>query len=51
MSEKTTLLSLAESEFGRFKQAIAGLGEAQMREVWCGTWAVRDIMAHIWRAP
>ena len=47
MSEKTTLLGLAESAFGRFKQAIAGLGEAQMREVWCGTWAVRDIMAHI----
>ncbi|HYB71605.1 MAG TPA: ClbS/DfsB family four-helix bundle protein [Candidatus Bathyarchaeia archaeon] len=47
MSEKTTLLSEAETEFVRFKAAIAGLGEAQMREVWLGSWGVREILAHI----
>ncbi|HEX7787684.1 MAG TPA: ClbS/DfsB family four-helix bundle protein [Methylomirabilota bacterium] len=47
MSEKTTLLSEAETEFTRFKGAIAGLDEARMREVWLGTWSARDIVAHI----
>ena len=47
MSEKTTLLSEAETEFTRFKRAIAGLDEAQMRQVWLGTWSARDIVAHI----
>ncbi len=47
MSEKTTLLSGAETEFAAFKCALAGLDEAQMREVWLGTWSARDIVAHI----
>ena len=47
MSERTTLLSAAETEFVRLKGAIAGLGEAQMREVWLGSWGVREILAHI----
>jgi len=47
MSEKTTLLSGAETEFAAFTHALAGLGEAQMREVWLGTWSARDIVAHI----
>lgn len=47
MSEKTTLLSGAETEFSAFKRALAGLSEAQMREVWLGTWSARDIVAHI----
>ena len=47
MSEKTTLLTGAETEFTAFKRALAGLDEAQMREVWLGTWSARDIVAHI----
>jgi hypothetical protein len=47
MSEKTTLLSEAETEFTLFKRAIAGLDEAHMRQVWLGTWSARDIVAHI----
>src|SRR5687767_5580264 len=47
MSEKTTLLSEAETEFTRFKRAIAGLDEARMRQVWLGTWSAPDIVAHI----
>ena len=47
MSEKTVLLEEAEVELDRFKRAIAGLSEAEMRETWSGTWAVRDIVAHL----
>jgi hypothetical protein len=47
MTEKSILLSEAETEFTRFKGAIAGLDEARMREVWLGTWSARDIVAHI----
>ncbi len=47
MSEKTTLLSEAETELQAFKRSFAGLDEARMREVWLGTWSVRDIVAHI----
>jgi len=47
MSDKTTLLSLAEAEFARFKRTLAGLTDEQMREQWCGVWGVRDIVAHI----
>jgi len=47
MSEKTTLLTEAETEFSQLKRAIAGLDEARMREVWLGTWSARDVVAHI----
>ena len=47
MSEKTTLLSEAETEFAAFRRAIADLSEPQMREIWLGTWSARDIVAHI----
>ena len=47
MSDKSELLEGAETEFQGLKRAIAGLSEADMREVWCGTWSVREILAHI----
>ncbi|HET7876164.1 MAG TPA: ClbS/DfsB family four-helix bundle protein [Methylomirabilota bacterium] len=47
MSEKQKLLAEAEAEFAKFKQAIAGLSDAQMREVWCGVWGVREIVSHL----
>jgi hypothetical protein len=47
MSEKATLLAEAETEFQGLKRVLAGLDEARMRQVWCGSWAVRDILAHI----
>jgi hypothetical protein len=47
MSEKQEILSGADVEFARLKEALTGLSEAQMREVWCGTWSARDIAAHI----
>ena len=47
MSEKTTLLKEAETEFVQLKGAIAGLDETRMRQVWLGSWSARDIVAHI----
>ena len=47
MSEKQMLLAGAETEFARFKKAIAGLDEPRMREVWLGVWGVREIVSHI----
>ncbi|MBI2526866.1 MAG: ClbS/DfsB family four-helix bundle protein [Candidatus Rokubacteria bacterium] len=47
MPEKPKLIAEAEEEFAAFKRALAGLTEAQMREIWCGTWGVREIVAHI----
>jgi len=47
MSEKQDVLTGAESEFVRFKKAVAGLDEAGMREAWLGVWGVREIASHI----
>jgi len=47
MADKRQLLAEAETEFQALKRAVAGLDEAAMREVWCGTWSVRDILGHI----
>jgi hypothetical protein len=47
MSDKRQLLAEAEAEFQALKRAVAGLDEGQLREVWCGTWSVRDILGHI----
>jgi len=47
MADKTTLLRECESEFQGLVRALEGLGEPQMREVWCGTWSAREIVAHI----
>ena len=47
MSEKQTVLAGAETEFARFKKAIAGLDEPRMREAWLGVWGVREIVSHI----
>jgi hypothetical protein len=44
---KEELLNEAAREYKRFHEALQGLNEAQMTEVWFGTWAVRDIVAHI----
>jgi len=47
MSDKTTQLREAEQAFAELHQAIDGLGEAPMRQVWLGTWGVREILIHI----
>ena len=47
MSDKTTQLREAETAFAELQRAIDGLGEAAMRQVWLGTWGVREILIHI----
>lgn len=47
MSTKQNLLKQAQEEFGAFRAAIRGLSDAQMTEVWLGSWSVKDILAHI----
>ena len=47
MSDKAKLLHEADETFGELRHAIAGLTDAEMREVWLGTWGVREILIHI----
>jgi hypothetical protein len=47
MGAKQELLQQAEQEYDGLKAAIKGLDEAQMAEVWLGSWGVREILAHI----
>jgi hypothetical protein len=47
MSDKASLLREADEEFAAVHRAIDGLTEAQMREVWLGSWSVREILVHI----
>jgi hypothetical protein len=47
MSDKTTLLREADETFADLRRAIDGLSDEQMREVWLGTWGVREILIHI----
>jgi hypothetical protein len=47
MGIKQELLQQAEQEYDGLKAAIKGLDEAQMGEVWLGSWGVREIVAHI----
>lgn len=46
-SPKDELLNQAAREYKAFHEAIQGLNEEHMTEVWLGTWSVKDIVAHI----
>ena len=47
MTPKEELLNQAAREYNAFEQAIHGLNEDHLTEVWLGTWSVRDILAHM----
>jgi len=47
MSDKAALLREADDTFADLRRAIDGLSEEEMREVWLGTWGVREILIHI----
>jgi hypothetical protein len=47
VSAKQDLLNEAARAYRSFHEAIQGLNEAHMTEVWLGTWCVRDIVAHM----
>ena len=44
---KADLLNQAAREYNAFEQAIHGLNEDHLREMWLGTWSIRDILAHL----
>ena len=44
---KTDLLLQAAREYKTFHEALHGLNEEQMAEVWLGTWSIREIVAHM----
>jgi hypothetical protein len=46
-SPKDELLNQAAREYKAFHEALQGLNEEHMTEVWLGTWSVKDIVAHI----
>lgn len=47
MTPKEELLNEAARQYKAFYEAIQGLNEEHMSEVWLGTWSTRDIVAHI----
>jgi hypothetical protein len=44
---KDELLHRAACEYGAFHEALQGLNEAHMTEVWLGVWSVKEIVAHM----
>ena len=44
---KDELLLAAAREYKAFHEALHGLNEEQMAEVWLGTWSVKEIVAHM----
>ena len=47
MADKQKLLDDAEQAYLELKQAIAGLDEASVRQVFLGIWGAREILIHI----
>jgi hypothetical protein len=47
VSHKDDLLSRAAEEYRAFHDAIEGLNEEQLTQVWFGDWSIRDIVAHM----
>jgi hypothetical protein len=47
VSAKQELLNQAAREYKEFHQALKGLNEEHLTEVWLGTWSIKDIVAHM----
>jgi hypothetical protein len=47
VTTKRELLDAAAREYRALHDALKGLNEAQMTEVWLGAWSVREIVAHM----
>ena len=47
MTAKQELLNQAAREYKAFHESLQGLNEADLTEVWLGTWSIKDIVAHI----
>lgn len=47
MTPKEELLNQAARDYKGFHETLQGLNEAQMSEVWLGTWSIKEIVAHM----
>jgi len=47
VTPKQELLDAAARESRAFHEAVKGLNEAHLTEVWLGSWSIKDIVAHI----
>jgi hypothetical protein len=47
MADKQKLLRDADEAFGELREAISGLDEPRISQVWLGTWGVREILIHV----
>ena len=47
MADKQKLVQEADEAFGELREAINGLDEAAMKQVWLGTWGAREIIIHV----
>ena len=47
MSDKERLLREADEAFAELRRATEGLTDDEMRQVWFGSWGVREILIHI----
>ena len=47
MSDKATTLGLVETEYQNLRQAIDGLADDQLTNVWLDGWSIREIIGHV----
>lgn len=47
MTDKATLLRDADTAFTELRGAVEGMSDEEMRQVWLGSWGVREILIHI----
>ena len=47
MEAEQDIIQATEQDYVKLRAAVDGLDEAQMSEVWLGTWGVREILAHV----
>jgi hypothetical protein len=47
VTAKEDLLNRAAREYKALHEALHGLNEESMTEVWLGTWSVKDVVAHM----
>ena len=47
MSDKEKLLRETDEAFAELHRAIEGLSDDEMRQIWLGSWGVREILIHI----
>lgn len=47
MTDKNTTLEQLETSYQELRKLVEDLDEGQLSRVWFGTWAVKDVVAHI----